>query len=62
MVYVPVGMLLAYPLAAVFGLLPHQRARSSALATAPATPGRRGAAKKRVPSAPARRPAARRAR
>jgi peptidoglycan/LPS O-acetylase OafA/YrhL len=55
-VYIPVGTLLAYPLAKLFGLLPQQRARERAkaslhVATPPAPAHRRGAGQKRGPRA-----------
>ena len=56
-VYVPIGTLLAYPLAAVFGLLPQQRARASTPAVAePSKKRRRGATAAGVRPAPRRAP------
>jgi peptidoglycan/LPS O-acetylase OafA/YrhL len=62
-VYVPVGTLLAYPLARVFGLLPDQRARARAATVAvPATRRHGKPAHADARSVSARRAAARRAR
>jgi peptidoglycan/LPS O-acetylase OafA/YrhL len=58
-VYIPVGTLLAYPLAKLFGLLPQQRARERAkaslsVATAQSPANRRRMGQKRSPRTPGR--------